>query len=111
MSTDQSGGVLTEEQALELIAYLASSAEISLIEPTHYAPFRLIEATSRMIGMMLEHPTPITGEFLRRFKDEVDTRKLVMIRDKEAFFQFLREAPALVAAEVKRLADAGEAAQ
>jgi hypothetical protein len=100
-----SPGVLTEDQALELIAFLASSAEISLAEPTHYPYFRLIDATSRMIGMMLEHDTPRTGEFLRRFKAEVDEKKVWMMWDVEAFFDFLRSAPALVAAEMTRLAD------
>ena len=104
-------GVLTEEQALELIAFLASSAEISLTEPTHYANFRLIDATSRMIGMMLEHETPRTGAFLRAFKDEVDKKKVWMMWDTDAFFDFLRSAPAMVAAEVKRLAEEDEKAK
>src|SRR5262249_29757765 len=100
-----STGVLTEEQALELIAFLASSAEISLTEPTHYANFRLIDATSRLIGFMLEHETPRTGAFLRAFKEEVDKKKVWMMWDEEAFFDFLRSAPAMVAAEAKRLAE------
>jgi uncharacterized protein DUF6092 len=103
-------GVLTEEQALELIAFLASSAEISLTEPTHYANFRLIDATSRLIGFMLEHETPRTGAFLRAFKEEVDKKKVWMMWDEEAFFAFLRSAPALVAAEAKRLAEENAAA-
>jgi hypothetical protein len=98
-------GVLTEEQALELIAFLASSAEISLTEPTHYANFRLIDAASRLIGFMLEHETPRTETFLRAFKEEVDTKKVWMMWDEAAFFDFLRSAPALVAAEAKRLAE------
>jgi hypothetical protein len=101
----RASGVLTEEQALELIAFLASSAEISLIEPTHYANFRLIDATSRLIGMMLEHETPRTGVFLRAFKEEVDRKKVWMMWDTEAFFDFLRAAPAMVAAEASRLAE------
>ena len=103
-SNGASPGVLTEEQALELIAFLASSAEISMVEPAHYPYFRLIDATSRMIGMMLEHDTPRTGEFLRRFKAEVDEKKVWMMWDVEAFFSFLRTAPALVAEEMTRLA-------
>jgi Family of unknown function (DUF6092) len=103
------GGVLTEEQALELIAYLASAAEISLAEPTHYPTFRLIDATSRLIGFMVEHETPRTGAFLRAFKEEVDRKKVWMMWDAEAYFDFLRSAPALVAAEVRRLAE-GESA-
>jgi hypothetical protein len=106
MATKQStaGGVLTEDEALEIISYLVASAETSLSEPSHYAIFRLIDASSRMIGLMLDHETPRTGEFLRRFKAEVDQKKVWMMWDSEAFFDFVRTAPAGVAAEAKRLA-------
>ena len=97
--------VLTEEQAMELIAFLVSSAEICLSEPTYYGTFRLIDAVSRLIGLMLEHDPPRTGEFLRRFKEEVDLKKTWMMWDREAYYDFLRTAPAQVAAQVKRLAE------
>lgn len=90
---------------MEIIAFLVSSAEISLIEPELYSKFRLLDAASRLIGFMLEHETPKTGDFLRRFKEEVDTKKLWMMWDKEAFKGFLREAPGIVAEEAKRLAE------
>jgi hypothetical protein len=96
-------GVLTEEQAMQLIAFLVSSAEICLTEPTYYGTFRLVDAASRLIGFMLEHETPRTGDFLRRFKDEVDLKKTWMMWDREAYYDYLRQIPAQVAAEVKRL--------
>ena len=96
-------GVLTEEEAMQLIAFLVSSAEICLTEPTYYGTFRLVDATSRMIGFLLEHETPRTGEFLRRFKTEVDLKKTWMMWDREAYYDFLRQIPGQVAAEVKRL--------
>ena len=95
--------VLTEEEAMQLIAFLVSSAEICLTEPTYYGTLRLVDAVSRLIGFMLEHETPRTGEFLRRFKDEIDLKKTWSMWDREAYFDFLRQAPAQVAAEVKRL--------
>jgi hypothetical protein len=90
---------------MELIAFLVSSAEISLTEPELYSKFRLLDGASRLIGFMLEHDTPKTGDFLRRFKTEVDTKKLWMMWDEEAFAGFLREAPGIVAVEAKRLAE------
>jgi hypothetical protein len=96
-------GVLTEEEAMQLIAFLVSSAEICLTEPTYYGTLRLVDAASRLIGFMLEHETPRTGEFLRRFKAEVDLKKTWSMWDREAYFDFLRQAPGQVAAEVKRL--------
>jgi hypothetical protein len=98
-------GVLTEEQALHLIAFLTSAAEISIHEPTYYGTFRLIDAASRMIGMMLEHEPLRSEAFLRGLKTEIDTKKVWMMWDREAYFDFLRATPGQVAGEVKRLAD------
>jgi hypothetical protein len=97
--------VLTEEQAFDILAFLFSSAEICLVEPTYYGTFRLVDAASRMMGHMLAHDPQRSGDFLRRFKEEVDTKKVWMMWDREAYYEFLREAPAEVAAEVKRLED------
>lgn len=97
--------VLTEEQAFDILAFLFSSAEICLVEPTYYGTFRLVDAASRMMGHMLAHDPERSGEFLRRFKEEVDTKKVWMMWDREAYYDFLRGAPAVVAAEVKRLED------
>lgn len=95
--------VLTEEQAFELLAFLFSSAEICLVEPTYYGTFRLVDAASRLMGFMLEHDPERSREFLRQFKDDVDAKKVWMMWDREAYYDFLRSAPAVVAAEVKRL--------
>ena len=103
--------VLTEEQAFDILAFLFSSAEICLVEPTYYGTFRLVDAASRMMGHMLAHDQERSGEFLRRFKEEVDTKKVWMMWDREAYYDFLREAPAVVAAEVKRLEDENAAGQ
>jgi hypothetical protein len=94
--------VLTEDQAFDLLAFLVSSAEISLVEPTYYGTFRLVDAASRLVGFMLEHDPERSREFLQRFKEDVDTKKVWMMWDREAYYDFLRGAPAAVAAEVKR---------
>jgi hypothetical protein len=96
---------LTEEQALQLIAFLTSAAEISIHEPTYYGTFRLTDAASRMIDFMLKNETPRTGTFLRELKVELDTKKVWMMWDREAYFDFLRAVPGQVAKEVKRIAD------
>lgn len=103
--------VLTEEQALQLIAFLTSAAEISIHEPTYYGTFRLIDGASRLINSMLENDPQRSAEFLRELKTELDTKKVWMMWDREAYFDFLRATPAMVAAEVKRLADEDRAGQ
>ncbi len=101
----QASCVLTEEEALQLIAFLTSAAEISIHEPTYYGTFRLMDAASRLMGFMLGHETPRGETFLRELKDEVDAKKVWMMWDRDAYFDFLRETPGKVAVEVKRLAD------
>jgi hypothetical protein len=95
--------VLTEDEAFDLLAFLFSSAEICLVEPTYYGTFRLVDAASRLMGYMLAHDPERSAEFLHRFKEEVDTKKVWMMWDREAYYDFLRAAPATVAAEMKRL--------
>jgi hypothetical protein len=104
---------LTEDQAMQLIAFLTSSAEITLQEPVHYGPLRLIDAVSRVIGFMLENGVCDDQGFYRDLKSEIDTKKLWCMWDKPAFYQFLRETPAKIATEVvtrdsTRLAASGE---
>jgi hypothetical protein len=95
--------VLTEDQAFDLLAFLVSSAEISLIEPTHYGTFRLVDAASRLMGHMLEHQPERSADFLAEFKEYIDTRKVWMMRDRAAYDDFLRTAPGIIAAELKRM--------
>jgi hypothetical protein len=65
----------------------------------------LTDAASRMIDFMLKNETPRTGTFLRELKVELDTKKVWMMWDREAYFDFLRAVPGQVANEVKRIAD------
>lgn len=102
--------VLTEDQALDLLTFLFSAAEITMHEPTYYGTFRLVDAASRLMGHMLAHDPQRTGEFLRRFQGEVDLKKTWMMWDREAYYAFLRSAPAVVATEVRRLEEIGQAA-
>ncbi len=103
--------VLSEDEALDLLMFLVSSAEICLAEPTHYGTFRLIDAASRLMGHMLAHDPSRSGDFLRQFKAEVDTKKAWMMWDREAYDDFLRSAPAQFAVEVKRLVHAADSSQ
>ncbi len=91
MSNEQS--VLTRAQAEELISFLLSSAEITLREPIHYGPVRLIDAASRLIGFMEINGAVDESEFLAELKDEIDVKKQWCMWDKPGFYGFLREAP------------------
>lgn len=95
--------VLTEEQALEIITFLVSSAEICLHEPTYYGTFRLVDGASRLMGLMLENNPETSGDFFRAYKETIDTQKTSMMWDRAAYYDFLRSIPAAAAAELKRV--------
>ncbi len=95
--------VLTEDQAMELIAYLTSAAELSLHEPDYYGSLRLLDGVSRLIGAVLQHNPERTGPFLERFKQDVDEKKVWSMWDREAYYEFTRSTPATVATELLRL--------
>ena len=58
-------GVITEAEALELLALLITSARIQLEEPAHYGPLRLLTATERLCAVMLERSSDESREFLQ----------------------------------------------
>lgn len=95
--------VLTEEQALELITFLTSAAEICLLEPVYYGTFRLVDGASRLMGMIRENNPESSGEFFRSFQAYIDANKIKMLADKDGYYSFLKEAPAAAAAELKRV--------
>jgi hypothetical protein len=100
--------VLTEREALDIIAFLVASAEISTYEPTYYGSFRLIDAASRLMAHMQKHDLPLTGEFVGELKTHIDEKNTMMMFDRPAWVEFLKSNPALVAAELKRVAEAEE---
>ncbi len=106
--TESETTVLTERQALDLIAFMVSSAELCLREPIVYGTFRLVDGVSRLIDMMAEHALPETGEFLTALQTGIDEKKTLMMFDRPAYDDFLRALPGKVAAEIKRV-EAGKA--
>jgi Family of unknown function (DUF6092) len=102
MSRNCDPPAMTGDQAMRLIAFLVSSAEITLGEPVHYGTLRLVDAASRLIGFMEENGAIGSNDFLRELKVEIDTKKLWSMWDKPGYYQFLRETPGKVAAEMVR---------
>ncbi len=95
--------VLTEEQALEIITFLLSSAEICLKEPVYYGTLRLVDAASRLIGLMQKTNPVVTGEFLSSLKEDIDSHKTLALWDRESYYGFLRRIPFSAAQELKRV--------
>ncbi len=56
--------VLTEDEALELLAYLVTSARTQVDEAAEYGPMRLLTAARRLGTAMAAHSSPATAEFV-----------------------------------------------
>jgi len=57
--------ILTEDEALELLAFLVTAARTQLDEAAEYGPLRLLTAATRLAGFMAERATPATRALLQ----------------------------------------------
>ena len=63
--------LLDEDQAVELLAFLITSARIQLDEPASYGSMRLLTAASRLSSFMAAKASPGTQAFLGSFMAEI----------------------------------------
>ena len=63
--------VLTEAEAIELLALLITSARTQMDEPAHYGPLRLLTATERLSAMIVERSSDKSTAFLREAIDKI----------------------------------------
>lgn len=89
--------VLKEGEAVELLALLITSARIQMEEPANYGPLRLLTATERLSGMMLEHASEKSREFLQENVDRIPEMHMRM-SDVESYSAALDERCRAVAA-------------
>ena len=70
--------VLTETEAVELLALLISSARIQMDEPAHYGPLRLLTATERLSAMVLERSSEKSKDFLQGNLERIPELRMAM---------------------------------
>jgi uncharacterized protein DUF6092 len=63
--------VLTEEEAMELLAFLIAAARIQLDEPPQYAPMRLLSAAERLSQLVLNRVSPKGHAALETIQTEI----------------------------------------
>jgi hypothetical protein len=63
--------VLTEAEALELLALLLTSARIQLDEPAIYGPLRLLTAAERLSQLIQEQSSKDLRPFLKMLLDTI----------------------------------------
>jgi hypothetical protein len=93
---------LSEDEILTIIGHLLSSAELCLYEPELYGSFRLLDATSRLLGTVLGKEAAGHDAFLLHLKQEIDQKKMLMIWDSDGYRDFVREVPVQLAVRLKQ---------
>ena len=70
--------VLKEDEAVELLALLITSARIQMEEPAHYGPLRLLTAAERLSGMILERASEKSRGFLQENVERIPEMHMAM---------------------------------
>lgn len=84
------------------INFLASSAQGCITEPKLYGPFRLLDAISRLCEFPKYSVEMEDDDFLTQLKEEIDEKKFLVMKDEEAFMEFIKKVVRKLAREFKR---------
>lgn len=93
--------VVSENDAMELLAFLVTSSRGVIDEPELYGSFRLIDAASRLLGFILKSGTAQNDSYLMQMKDRIDTDKMLMMTDTDAYKDFVEGMVREIARELK----------
>ena len=83
---------MKQENYFELLVYMITSAAGLPGEPRIYGPLRMIEASERLCGLMLEEEPE--NRDLQELKSIIETGKQKTTSDEEGFYQMLQDAAA-----------------
>ena len=82
--------VLYEDEAIELLALLITSARIQMDEPAHYGPLRLLTAAERLSSFIIERSGDKSRDFLQGNIDRIPELHMMM-SDVDAYTEGLDE--------------------
>lgn len=104
-----SPGVITEDDAYELLTFLVASAELTAVEPGYYSTFRLLDGALRLMEAMLRSPQGAQDAWLAGFHRRLDTETAsaspsLWSTERESYLAVLRSACPEAASEMKRRA-------
>ena len=88
--------MLTEDEAIELFAFLVTSARTQIDEPAHYAPMRLLSAAERLVDFASERAAPETREMMAATREAI-ARGHAHMNDREEFTKCVDEVCRIVA--------------
>ena len=81
----------TNDQLIDLMAYMLTSARGLMDEPASYGPFRLIDGASRLCGIIAENGYG-NNDFLEDLQQKIDERKFSVMSDLDEFKSLADEA-------------------
>jgi len=85
------------EDALELLAYLVTAADLCSREPLHYGMFRLIDGASRLARALETAGAAGDRPWVAELRRRIEADKELLMWDRPAFEAFLRETASFVA--------------
>ncbi|MFV1990529.1 MAG: DUF6092 family protein [Acidimicrobiales bacterium] len=96
---------LSDEETLELFAYLVTSAQCCLTEPPDYGTFRLISAAERLARVWQSKSESEWSEFLDTFATRAPGETAWIWTDTQRYADYLAECAEAVGREIKRRGD------
>ena len=98
---------LPARDALALLAYLVTSADLCTHEPFHYGMFRLTDGAGRLARALADSDVADGRPWLGELHRSIEEHKELLMWDLPAFEQFLHDTAATVAANMKQEQDDG----
>jgi uncharacterized protein DUF6092 len=83
--------------ALDLLAYLVTAADLCRREPLHYGMFRLLDGASRLARALELAGAAAERPWIAELRQRIDADKELLMWDRPAFERLLQETAAFLA--------------
>jgi hypothetical protein len=87
--------------ALDLLAYLVTAADLCTREPLHYGMIRLVDAAGRLASGLAAGGAAVERPWLVTLHERIERDKETLMWDRPAFEQFLHQIAGEVAGELR----------
>jgi hypothetical protein len=94
--------ILTEDEALRLLAHFVATAELHIREAPYYADRRILEGMLPLIDAMIRDGDPDGSAWLETLKSDIQQAVATRARNRSAYEDVLHQIPGRVAREIKR---------
>ena len=100
MSPEPAEVGVSVSDALDLLAYLVTSADLCTREPLHYGMFRLLDAAARLAGGLEAGGAALERPWISDLRRRIDENKELLMWDQPAFERFLHANAATLAGDL-----------